>query len=125
MEKIAVCLLTGGMDSAVASAIAKSEGYILHAITFDYGQRNKKEMETASKIAEWLGAKHKILKADLRQIGGSALTDEIEVPEKGEGIPVTYVPARNTIFLSYALAWIFLKTTMILVKILYKTALLE
>ena len=105
MEKIAVCLLSGGMDSAVASAIAKSEGYILHAITFDYGQRNKKEMEAACKIAEWLGAEHKILKADLRQIGGSALTDEIEVPEKGEGIPVTYVPARNTIFLSYALAY--------------------
>ena len=105
MAKIAVCLLSGGMDSAVASAIAKNERYILHAITFDYGQRNKKEMEAACKIAEWLGAEHKILKADLRQIGGSALTDEIEVPEKGEGIPVTYVPARNTIFLSYALAY--------------------
>ncbi|KAA0013440.1 7-cyano-7-deazaguanine synthase QueC [Thermoplasmatales archaeon ex4484_30] len=105
MEKIAVCLLSGGMDSAVASAIAKEEGYKLHAITFDYGQRNKKEMESARQIAEWLKAVHKILKADLRQIGGSALTDEIEVPEEGRGIPPTYVPARNTIFLSYALAY--------------------
>ena len=101
----AVCLLSGGMDSAVASAIAKKEGYEIYALSFDYGQRNKKELKAAGEIAKWLQAKHKIIKADLRQIGGSALTDDIEVPEHGEGIPVTYVPARNTVFLSFALAY--------------------
>jgi len=101
----AVCLISGGMDSAVAAAIAKSEGHDIYAITFNYGQRNKKEMEAAKEIAKWLNAHHKILDVDLRQIGGSALTDEIEVPEEAEGIPPTYVPARNTIFLSFALAY--------------------
>lgn len=101
----AVCLLSGGMDSAVTSAIAKDEGYEIHALTFNYGQRNKKEIEAAKEIAKWLNAKHKILEVNLRQIGGSALTDNIEVPEHGEGIPPTYVPARNTIFLSFALAY--------------------
>jgi len=101
----AVCLVSGGMDSAVAAAIAKSEGYDIYALSFDYGQRNRKELEAAKEIAKWLGAKHKIIEANLRQIGGSALTDDIEVPEKGEGIPITYVPARNTIFLSFALAY--------------------
>ncbi len=101
----AVCLISGGMDSAVAAAIAKREGYEIYAITFNYGQRNKKEMEAAREIAKWLNAHHKILEVNLRQIGGSALTDEIEVPEEAEGIPPTYVPARNTIFLSFALAY--------------------
>ncbi|MCD6331371.1 MAG: 7-cyano-7-deazaguanine synthase QueC [Thermoplasmata archaeon] len=104
MEK-AVCLISGGMDSAVSAAIAKNEGYEIYAITFNYGQRNKKEMECAKEIAKWLNAKHKILEVNLRQIGGSALTDNIEVPEEAHGIPVTYVPARNTIFLSFALAY--------------------
>ncbi|MBC7080990.1 MAG: 7-cyano-7-deazaguanine synthase QueC [Thermoplasmatales archaeon] len=100
-----VCLLSGGVDSAVASAIAKSRGYELYTLTFDYGQRHKKEIRCAGEIAKWLNSKHKLIKADLRQIGGSALTDNIEVPEEAEGIPPTYVPARNTIFLSYALAY--------------------
>ena len=104
MEK-AVCLISGGMDSAVSAAIAKNEGYEIYAITFNYGQRNKKEMESATEIAKWLNAKHKILEVNLRQIGGSALTDNIEVPEETYGIPITYVPARNTIFLSFALAY--------------------
>ncbi len=101
----AVCLVSGGMDSAVAAAIAKNEGYECYPLSFNYGQRNRKEIEAAKNIAEWLGGKHKIIEINLRQIGGSALTDDIEVPEKGEGIPVTYVPARNTIFLSLALAY--------------------
>ena len=105
MGKKAVCLISGGMDSAVASAVAKKEGYEIYALTFNYGQRNRKEIESAKKIAEWLGGKYKIIDVNLRQIGGSALTDEIEVPEKANGIPVTYVPARNTIFLSFALAY--------------------
>ena len=104
MEK-AVCLISGGMDSAVSAAIAKNKGYEIYAITFNYGQRNKKEMESAKEIAKWLNAKHKILEVNLRQIGGSALTDNIEVPEETYGIPITYVPARNTIFLSFALAY--------------------
>lgn len=105
MGEKAVCLISGGMDSAVAAAIAKHEGYKIYTVIFNYGQRNKKELETAKEIAKWLGAEHKILDVDLRQIGGSALTDNIEVPEEAEGIPVTYVPARNTIFLSFALAY--------------------
>jgi len=100
-----VCLLSGGIDSAVTSAIAKSRGYEVYTITFDYGQRHRKEMKCAEEIAKWLGAKHKVIKADLRQIGGSALTDNIQIPDEYEGIPPTYVPARNTIFLSYALAY--------------------
>jgi len=100
-----VCLLSGGIDSAVTSAIAKSRGYEVYTITFDYGQRHRKEMKCAEEIAKWLGAKHKVIKADLRQIGGSALTDNIQIPDEYEGMPPTYVPARNTIFLSYALAY--------------------
>ncbi len=101
----AVCLIYGGMDSAVAAAIARQEGYECYPLSFNYGQRNRKEIEAAKNIAEWLGGRHKIIEIDMRQIGGSALTDNIEVPEHGEGIPVTYVPARNTIFLSIALAY--------------------
>lgn len=112
MDKGAVVLLSGGIDSATAAAVACAEGYELHALTFRYGQRHVREVESAKRIASALGAKqHLILDLDLRQIGGSALTDQIPVPkgrgveEIGAGIPVTYVPARNTIFLAYALAW--------------------
>ena len=111
MIKRAVVLLSGGIDSATAAAMAKAKGYRLHALTFRYGQRHAREVESAKRIAAALGAvQHLILDLDLRQIGGSALTAEIPVPkgrgleEIGSGIPVTYVPARNTIFLSYALA---------------------
>lgn len=112
MHKRAVVLLSGGIDSATAAAMTKAEGYELHALTFRYGQRHAREVESAKRIEAALGAvRHLILDLDLRQIGGSALTAEIPVPkgrglEKiGAGIPITYVPARNTIFLSYALAW--------------------
>jgi 7-cyano-7-deazaguanine synthase len=112
VSKRAVVLLSGGIDSATAAAVARADGYELHALTFRYGQRHVREVESAKRIAAALGcAGHKILDLDLRQIGGSALTDQIPVPkgrgveEIGPGIPVTYVPARNTIFLSYALAW--------------------
>jgi len=108
----AVVLLSGGLDSATAAAMAKAAGYQLYALTFRYGQRHAREIESARRIATALGAvQHLILDLDLRQIGGSALTADIPVPkgrgpeEIGSGIPVTYVPARNTIFLSYALAW--------------------
>ena len=102
----AVCLLSGGMDSCVSAFVAKNEGYTIYALTFNYGQRNRKEIEFAKEIAKALEVKeHLIINADLRSIGGSALTDDMEIPEKGEGIPPTYVPARNTIFLAYALAY--------------------
>lgn len=114
----AVVLLSGGIDSTTTMAIAKMERYELYALSFDYGQRHKKELESAKRIASVFEAKrHLIISFDLREIGGSALTSDIEVPktstltptlERGElkgGIPVTYVPARNTIFLSFALAW--------------------
>ncbi len=102
----AVCLLSGGMDSCVSAFVAKNEGYTIYALTFNYGQRNRKEIECAKEIAKALEAKeHLIINADLRSIGGSALTGDMEIPEKGEGIPPTYVPARNTIFLAYALAY--------------------
>lgn len=107
----AVILLSGGIDSATAAAIAKQQGFDLHALSFRYGQRHERELESAIKVAAFLETKtHRVLSFDLRAIGGSALTDEIDVP-KGRsdaaiatGIPVTYVPARNTIFLSFALA---------------------
>ena len=112
MGKRAVVLLSGGIDSATAAAMAKTEGYQLYALTFRYGQRHTREVESAKRIAAAIGAvRHLILDLDLRQIGGSALTADIPVPkgrgleEIGSGIPLTYVPARNTIFLSYALAW--------------------
>lgn len=108
----AVVLLSGGLDSSTALAIARDEGYRCHALSFDYGQRHTRELEAARRVAEAAGvAKHLILRLDLRAIGGSALTDDIPVPKGrspeaiAHGIPVTYVPARNTIFLSHALAW--------------------
>ena len=132
-EKEAVVLLSGGIDSSTTFALAKSEGYELYALSFDYNQRHKRELESAQMVAEALGAKrHLIMTFDLQEIGGSALTSDIEVPRVMKGIqgetgtqrgknflnespshrisasgviPVTYVPARNTIFLSFALAW--------------------
>jgi len=108
----AVILASGGLDSTVMAAMAKAKGFALHLLTIDYGQRHQYEIECAKSIATWLGVQdHKILQLDLRVFGGSALTDEIPVPtdrlsrEREHGIPVTYVPARNTIFLSLALAY--------------------
>ena len=104
----AVVLLSGGLDSFVCAALAREAGFKLLALTIDYNQRHRVELEAAGRIAETLGAeRHVVLPIDLRQFGGSALTDDIAVPKSGvgEGIPVTYVPARNTVFLSLALAW--------------------
>ena len=105
--KKAVVLLSGGMDSAVVMAIAREQGFALHALSVSYGQRHTSELDAASRVARALGAQaHKTVVVDLRAIGGSALTDDIDVPEAGQaGIPVTYVPARNTIMLSIALGW--------------------
>ena len=110
--KKAVVLLSGGLDSATTLAIARSEGSACHALSFAYGQRHSRELESAKKVAAALGAvEHLILTLDLRPIGGSALTADIPVPkgrsaeEIGRGIPITYVPARNTIFLAHALGW--------------------
>jgi 7-cyano-7-deazaguanine synthase len=127
--KKAVVLLSGGIDSSTALAVAKYEGYKLHALTFDYNQRHKRELESARLVASTIGVEeHLIIRLDLREIGGSALTSDIEVPKmiereiRREGdtetipdsssprftvspIPITYVPARNTIFLSFAIAW--------------------
>lgn len=106
--KPAVCLLSGGLDSATVLAVAKRDGFLCHALSFDYGQRHKIELEAAARVAESLGAAaHVVMPIDLRVFGGSALTADIEVPKSGEtvGIPVTYVPARNTVFLSFAVAW--------------------
>ncbi|MFT3878143.1 MAG: 7-cyano-7-deazaguanine synthase QueC [Gemmatales bacterium] len=110
MSKPAVVLLSGGLDSATVLAIAKSEGYVCHAISFDYGQRHLVELKAAQVIAANLGvASHRVVKVDLRSIGGSALTADIAVPTDrtqdamGQGVPITYVPARNTVFLSLAL----------------------
>lgn len=106
-KRKAICLISGGMDSAVATAIAYNDNYEIYGLTFDYGQRNIKEIDSAVEIANHFNAECKIIKVDLRQIGGSSLTDNIPVPENiNPGIiPVTYVPARNTIFLSLALAY--------------------
>ncbi len=123
--KKAVILLSGGIDSSTTLAIARSEGYECYTLTFDYSQRHHRELESAKEVAEALGVKrHLVIRFDLREIGGSALTGEVEVPKhkaEAEGqqlefnqssivnrqssIPVTYVPARNTIFLSFALGW--------------------
>lgn len=110
--KRAVILLSGGLDSVTAAAIARAEGFSLYAMSVDYGQRHRFELEAARRVAESLGAtRHIVLRADLGQIGGSALTASIEVPkdrpaeEMSHGIPVTYVPARNTVLLALALAY--------------------
>jgi 7-cyano-7-deazaguanine synthase len=106
--KPAVCLLSGGLDSATCLAYARRAGYHCYALSFDYGQRHRVELEAAARVAASLGAaQHLVVPIDLRLFGGSALTADIAVPKTGiaPGIPVTYVPARNTIFLSFALAW--------------------
>jgi len=111
-KKKAVILLSGGLDSATVLAIAKAEGYELYALSFSYGQRHAWELEAAKRVAASIGvSQHRVTTIDLRAFGGSALTDDIDVPkgrdaeEMSHGIPITYVPARNTIFLSFALAW--------------------
>jgi 7-cyano-7-deazaguanine synthase len=108
----AVCLLSGGLDSTTCLAIARAEGYACYALSFDYGQRHRIELEAARRVANALGAaEHRVANVDLRAIGGSALTADIAVPKHDNasdiagGIPITYVPARNTLFLSFALAW--------------------
>lgn len=107
-QKPAVCLLSGGIDSSTCLAVARRQGFTCHALSFDYGQRHRAELEAAARIADSLGAvRHLLVPINLRVFGGSALTDDIAVPKSGigPGIPVTYVPARNTVFLSFALAW--------------------
>lgn len=107
-EKRAVILLSGGLDSATVLAMARAEGYACYTMSFDYGQRHHAELQAAERVAHQLGAlEHKVVGINLNGIGGSALTDStIAVPEEpAEGIPVTYVPARNTLFLSLALGW--------------------
>ena len=102
----AVVLVSGGLDSATVLAMARSQGFECHALAIDYGQRHISELDAAARVADANGSELKILPLDLRAIGGSALTDDIDVPEEETaGIPVTYVPARNTIMLSLALAW--------------------
>jgi 7-cyano-7-deazaguanine synthase len=110
--KKAVCLLSGGLDSATCLALARRDGYETYALSFDYGQRHRVELAAAARVAESLGAAaHRVMELDLRVFGNSALTADIDVPKArseetmGAEIPVTYVPARNTIFLSLALAW--------------------
>ena len=110
--KSAVVLLSGGLDSTTVLAIAKADGFTPYALSFRYGQRHTVELESAKRVADTLGvAEHVILDIDLRRFGGSALTAELDVPKDrdpqamDEDIPITYVPARNTIFLSFALAW--------------------
>lgn len=112
MNRPAVVLLSGGLDSATVVAVAARDGFDVHALSFSYGQRHSAELDAAERVARLAGVKqHKTIPIDLRAFGGSALTADIEVPkdrsghEMGDGIPVTYVPARNTIFLSFALAW--------------------
>jgi 7-cyano-7-deazaguanine synthase len=112
MHRNAVVLLSGGMDSATTAAIARTQGFAVHALSFRYGQRHAVELEAARRVGEQLGVAHHIVLAiDLRAFGGSALTDAIAVPKDrpleamGEGVPATYVPARNTIFLAFALAY--------------------
>lgn len=107
IDKAAVILLSGGLDSATILAVAKSEGYVCHCLSFDYGQRNRLELEAARRVAAGRAASHRVVPVGLGAFGGSALTsDAIGVPKNAQpdGIPVTYVPARNTIFLSYGLA---------------------
>jgi len=111
-DKKAVVLSSGGLDSTTVMAIAKHDGYLIYSLSFSYGQRHKIELEAAKKVADKIGVeKHLVINIDLNKIGRSALTDSIDVPKNRDdkeifaNIPVTYVPARNTIFLSYALAW--------------------
>src|SRR5688500_7220986 len=108
----AVVLLSGGLDSATTAVIAKSEGFEVHALSFQYGQRHAVELEAAKQLVKHLKiGRHVVANIDLRLFGGSALTSDVEVPkrrdvgEMADDIPITYVPARNTIFLSFALAW--------------------
>jgi len=108
MAKKAVILVSGGLDSTTVVAMAKRQGYECYTLSFDYGQRHRSELEAASRVSESMAVvEHKVVKLDLGSIGGSALTDtSIDVPEaETSGIPVTYVPARNTVFLSIALGW--------------------
>ena len=109
MSAPAVVLLSGGLDSATVAAEARKQGFDLYALSFRYGQRHAVELAAAAKVAAHVGAiEHKVVDIDLCAFGGSALTDDIDVPKHGvdpDAIPVTYVPARNTIFLSFALAW--------------------
>ena len=107
-DKAAVVLVSGGLDSATCLAHASKQGYVCYALSFDYGQRSKSELAAAQRVVRAMDVKeHKIIELNIGALGGSALTDaSIDVPVQGsEGIPVTYVPARNTVFLSYALAW--------------------
>lgn len=112
MKRKAVCLLSGGLDSSTCLGVARRDGYECYALSFDYGQRHRVELESAARVAAHYGAReHRVVKIDLRAFGGSALTADIDVPkhhasgEIGAGIPITYVPARNTIFLAFAVAW--------------------
>lgn len=107
-DKKALILLSGGLDSATVVALAKAQGYSCYSMSFDYGQRHRAELQAAERVAQHLGVvEHKVVGIDLNGIGGSALTDSsIDVPETPtEGIPITYVPARNTVFLALALGW--------------------
>lgn len=109
-RKKAVLLLSGGLDSTTVLAMAQAQGYDVYALSFQYGQRHSVELDVAKRVGEQFGVKeHKVAQIDLRLFGGSALTDDIEVPKDRDAndtsIPITYVPARNTIFLSFALAW--------------------
>ncbi|GAA4780288.1 7-cyano-7-deazaguanine synthase QueC [Stakelama sediminis] len=107
-QKLAVALISGGLDSMVSAALAKEAGYRILALSIDYNQRHQIELAAARRVAKMLdAARHVVLPLDLRAFGGSALTDDIDVPKEGVGsdIPITYVPARNTIFLSLALGW--------------------
>ena len=108
----AVCLVSGGLDSTTCLAVARRDGYECYALSFDYGQRHQFELDAARRVAQHFGAaRHLVMKVPLNAFGGSALTADLDVPkgrsaaEMGDGIPITYVPARNTIFLSLALAW--------------------
>src|SRR5262245_34051459 len=110
-KPLAVVLLSGGLDSSTVAAVALRRGFLVHALSVDYGQRHRSELAAATRVARQLGVvRHLVVEVDLRAFGGSALTDEIQVPQSkaprpGIGIPPTYVPARNTVFLSLALAY--------------------
>ena len=106
--KPAVCLLSGGLDSTTCLAIARRDGYRCFALSFDYGQRHRIELDAATRVSSAMGVeRHLIIPVNLRLFGGSALTSDVPVPKDGiqQGIPITYVPARNTVFLSFAVAW--------------------